>query len=199
MKRSVIAVSILFGLVTACATQPTDNSVKDAAETAKETLETDPASVPYTVTTAMYPEPDMQPNFGPKHGSITFVDTDPTMAIGGTLTMDRAVDENGTRLDETAEGINMYMIHWGLEVGDPGIDDDKGAGDHGGDCRGFRDTGHVVMKMAADLGDDDTIRWTLPAGTEVPEDAVYFVGHTIYGEIHNLGKCTQTAIENRID
>jgi len=101
--------------------------------------------MPYLISTAMYPEPAQQPNYGPKAGSIRFTDTDPSSAIGGILTMQRAVDDNGQRLDEAAEGITMYMVHWGLEVGEPGIADDEGAGDHGGNCRGFRDTGHVVL------------------------------------------------------
>ncbi len=155
------------------------------------------SKVPYLVSKQMYPEPKQQPNYGPEYGSIRFIDTDPSKAIGGKLVMRRAVDENGDRIDEKAHGITMYMIHWGLEVGEPGTQDDKGAGDHGGDCRGFRDTGYVVMKAVDDLGDEDEIEWTLPSGTEVPTNAVYFVGHTLYEQIHNLGKCTQTLIENK--
>ena len=159
----------------------------------------DAQPVPDIVTDEMYPRPAKQPNYGPAYGSIKFVDTDPSDAIGGTLTMGRAVDGDGNRLDESTEGITTYMVHWGLEVGAPGVEDDKGAGDHGGDCRGFRDTGYVVMKSAADLEDSDTISWEIPQGTTVPEGAVYFVGHTLYDTIHNLGKCTQTLIENRVE
>ena len=156
-------------------------------------------TAPETITTDIYPAPDREPNYGPRYGSITFVDTDPGVTIGGTLSMGRAVDADGNRLDEAAEGITRYMIHWGLEVGEPGTADDKGAGDLGGDCRGFRDTGHVVMIETADLGPGDTISWQIPDGTVVPDEAVYFVGHTIYGTIHNLGKCTQTPIVNLIE
>jgi len=68
-----------------------------------------------------------------------------------------------------------------------------------GDCRGFRDTGHVVMMEVDDLDDADEIRWEIPAGTVVPQDAVYFVGHTLYGQIHNLGKCVQVPINNNVN
>lgn len=159
----------------------------------------EPLAAPDVITTDVYPNPEKQPNYGPAYGSITFVDTDPRETIGGTLTMGRAVDGDGNLLDEAEEGITTYMVHWGLIVGEPGIEDDKGAGDLGGDCRGFRDTGHVVMKPADEVGDGATISLEIPTGTVVPDEAVYFVGHTLYGEIHNLGKCTQTAIENRID
>ena len=107
-----------------------------------------------------------------------------------------AVDAHGKRLDEAKAGITMYMIHWGLEVGAPGVQDDVGAGDLGGDCKGFRDTGHVVMANAVGAG--DLLTWEIPKGTVVPKDAVYFVGHTLYGPIHNLAKCTQTPIRNVI-
>ncbi|MEO1100516.1 MAG: hypothetical protein AAFW65_01585 [Pseudomonadota bacterium] len=134
------------------------------------------------------------PHYGPESGSIVFTDTDPGPTIGGVLTMKPAIDESGVRIDEAANGITTYMIHWGLEVGEPGTADDAGNGDLGGDCMGFRDTGHVVMMSAADAG--DTMSWTIPEGTEVPDNAVYFVGHTLYGDIHNLAKCTQTPIVN---
>lgn len=151
------------------------------------------------ITEEIYPYPEKQPNYGPEYGSLEFVDTDPGPTIGGTLTLGRAVDENGDGVPEGPEGITMYMVHWGLEVGAPGTADDKGAGDHGGDCRGFRDTGHVVMKRAEGLGTMDSISWEIPHGTAVPDGAVYFVAHTLYGEIHNLGKCTQTPIVNIIE
>jgi hypothetical protein len=141
----------------------------------------------------LYPSPP-SPNFGPERGSITFVDTDPGETIGGTLTMRVAVDTNGHPVDAATNGITMYMVHWGLEVGKPGTQDDAGAGDLGGDCKGFRDTGHIVMKPAAEAG--EVMSWSIPQGTIVPEGAVYFVGHTIYGQIHNLAKCTQTPINN---
>ncbi len=143
----------------------------------------------------VYPSPP-SPNYGPQKGSIRFVDTDPGETIGGTLTMRPAVDEHGKRLDAAKAGITMYMIHWGLEVGAPGIQDDAGAGDLGGDCKGFRDTGHVVMAPAADAG--DVLTWEIPKGTAIPKGAVYFVGHTLYGTLHNLNKCTQTPIKNLI-
>lgn len=148
------------------------------------------------VSADRYPAPP-SPHYGPKRGSISFTDTDPGPTIGGTLTMKPAVDENGKRLDEAEAGITMYMIHWGLEVGKPGVADDVGAGDLGGDCMGFRDTGHVVMAAAGEAG--DMMSWEIPQGTVVPEGAVYFVGHTLYGKIHNLGKCTQTPITNLIE
>ena len=39
----------------------------------------------------------------------------------------------------------------------------------------------------------------IPQGTQVPNGAVYLVAHTIYGGIHNLAKCIQIPIANRID
>jgi len=154
-------------------------------------------AAPYIVTTDHYPEPKQQPNFGPM--TISFEDTDPGDTIGGDIVMHRAVNENGERINELEQGTTTYMVHWGLEVGEPGIEDDAGAGDHGGDCRGFRDTGHVVMMEVDDLDDADEIRWEIPAGTVVPQDAVYFVGHTLYGQIHNLGKCVQVPINNNVN
>ena len=148
-----------------------------------------------TAKPSVYPSPP-EPNYGPQKGSISFVDTDPGETIGGTLTMRPAVDAHGKRLDEAKAGITMYMIHWGLEVGALGVQDDAGAGDLGGDCKGFRDTGHVVMANAVGAG--DLLTWEIPKGTVVPKDAVYFVGHTLYGPIHNLAKCTQTPIRNVI-
>ncbi len=177
-----------------------EKSRKDIKQGAQQQAKASAAKskkLPYVLTEAMYPAPKQQPNYGPKYGSIEFTDTDPSEAIGGKLVMHRAVDETGKRVDERAEGITTYMVHWGLEVGEPGMADDKGNGDHGGDCRGFRDTGHVVMKLVEELGDEDAIEWDIPAGTEVPEGAVYFVGHTLYSDIHNLGKCTQTPVINR--
>ena len=159
----------------------------------------DAATADGIVSEKMYPKPAAEPNYGPAYGSIKFRDRDPRDTIGGELRMMRAVDAQGNRVDENAEGITAYMVHWGLEVGAPGTADDKGAGDHGGDCRGFRDTGHVVMAMVEDLDDSDVIRWKIPLGTEVPSKAVYFVGHTLYGKIHNLGKCTQTVIDNQVE
>lgn len=147
------------------------------------------------VSADRYPAPPA-PHYGPKRGSINFTDTDPGTTIGGTLTMKPAVDDNGKRLNEAEAGITMYMIHWGLEVGKPGGADDAGAGDLGGDCMGFRDTGHVVMAPAGEAG--AMMSWEIPQGTVVPEGAVYFVGHTLYGKIHNLGKCTQTPITNLV-
>ena len=197
-ERTLLAMLLLC--VTAC-TGPdrTAQTATEPAEAHAETAEaTELGAVPQVITEEIYPRPEQQPNFGPKYGSITFVDTDPGPTIGGTLTMGRAVDASGALLNEADEGITTYMVHWGLEVGAPGTADDAGAGDHGGDCRGFRDTGHVVMRRAADIGDADTLSWDIPAGTPVPEGAVYFVGHTLYGDIHNLAKCTQTPIDNRI-
>ena len=125
-------------------------------------------------------------NYGPS--SISFTDTDPGETIGGTVTLGRAADETG---------VDMYMVHWGLEVGEPGVEDDAGNGDHDGDCKGFRDTGHVVMSMVDAGGTPITME--IPQGTEVPEDAVYFVAHTIYSGRHNLAKCIQIPIENVVD
>lgn len=126
-----------------------------------------------------------EPNFGPS--SIAFVDTDPGPTIGGTVVLGRAQDE---------KGVDMYMVHWGLEVGSPGIDDDAGKGDHGGSCKGFRDTGHVVMTHPTGEAE---LRMEIPRGTPVPKDAVYLVGHTIYGGIHNLAKCVQIPIVNLVE
>ena len=127
-----------------------------------------------------------EPNFGPS--SLAFTDEDPGPGIGGKLLVGRAQDE---------KGVDMYMVHWGLEVGAPGVADDKGKGDHGGDCKGFRDTGHVAMAMPSLPG--DPIEMIVPMGTAVPPDAVYFVAHTIYTGRHNLAKCVQIPIVNRID
>ena len=142
---------------------------------------------------ASFPKPP-SPNYGPAPGSIVFEDTDPAETIGGTITMRAAIGPDGKPLDGAAAGITMYMIHWGLEVGAPGTADDAGAGDLGGDCRGFRDTGHVVMEPVGAPG--KLMSWTIPQGTKIPANAVYFVGHSLYGPIHNLNKCTQTPIKN---
>ena len=125
-------------------------------------------------------------SYGPS--SIAFVDTDPGQAIGGTIVLGRAQDETG---------VEMYMVHWGLEVGNPGADDDAGKGDHGGNCKGFRDTNHVAMARPSDQGESLTME--IPQGTKVPDGAVYLVAHTLYGGVHNLAKCVQTPIVNRID
>ena len=127
-----------------------------------------------------------EPNFGPS--SIAFEDADPGKTIGGTILLGRAQDETG---------VDMYMVHWGLEVGAPGVEDDKGKGDHGGDCKGFRDTGHVAMAKPSQPG--NPIELSVPMGTEVPPDAVYFVAHTIYAGRHNLAKCIQIPIVNRVE
>ncbi len=199
MKTFMItAMAISTLAVSACNKADTDTVAPDtpALETSDAVRQLD---APETISTDIYPGPTQEPNYGPAYGSITFVDEDPGATIGGTLTMGRAIDGDGTRLDEASEGITQYMVHWGLVVGAPGTADDAGAGDLGGDCRGFRDTGHVVMISAADLGESDTISWNIPMGTDVPEGAVYFVGHTLYGAIHNLAKCTQTPIVNIAD
>ena len=125
-------------------------------------------------------------NYGPTF--IAFEDTDPRPTIGGTITLGRAPDE---------KGVSVYMVHWGLEVGAPGTADDAGHGDHGGSCKGFRDTIHVAMAMPSQPG--ATITMEIPQGTRVPDGAVYLVAHTLYGDIHNLAKCVQTPIVNRID
>lgn len=174
-------------LASACSVSP-QTEVHDHAE--YEAQVKSAASDP-----SLYPSPP-EPHYGPEYGSIVFVDTDPGPTIGGQLSMRPAVNERGDRVDEAANGITMYMIHWGLEVGEPGIEDDHGGGDLGGDCMGFRDTSYVVMKPAPQAG--EVMVWDIPQGTIVPEDAVYFVGHTIYGRIHNLEKCTQTPINNLI-
>jgi hypothetical protein len=125
-------------------------------------------------------------SYGPS--SLAFIDTDPGKTIGGTITLGRAEDETG---------VEMYMVHWGLEVGKPGTDDDAGHGDHGGSCKGFRDTNHVAMARPSEPG--DVLTMEIPQGTVVPEGAVYLVAHTLYGGIHNLAKCIQIPIVNRID
>lgn len=145
------------------------------------------------VTAGRYPEIP-EPSYGPEYGSITFVDTDPGPTIGGTLTMKPAVDEAGKRVNEADLGITRYSIQWGLEVGLPGIQDDKGAGDLGGECMSFRNLEHIVTMEAERAS--DVISWEIPAGTTVPEGAVYFVGRTHYGKIYNLKKCTQIPIVN---
>jgi len=148
------------------------------------------------LTAKRYP-PSPEPNFGPKNGSIRFTDTDPGPTIGGILTMEPAVDENGQRVDEVANGITSYSIHWGLEVASPGIEDDKGNGDLGGDCMNFRDPSYIVKTPAS--ASLDLLSWEIPFGTVVPENAVYFVGLTQYGATYNLKKCTQIPIENLIE
>lgn len=126
---------------------------------------------------------------GVSHGpsSIEFADTDPGQTIGGTILLGRAPDETG---------VEMYMIHWGLDVGAPGTEDDAGKGDHGGSCKGFRDTNHVAMARPTEPG--EKIALTIPPGTAVPEGAVYLVAHTLYGGLHNLAKCVQTPIVNKV-
>ena len=180
--------------------QEGDHSAIGKAKTAAERLDTmsatEKAKLNKTpIKAGVYPAPKA-PHYGPAYGSITFVDTDPGATIGGALRMKPAIDGNGARVNEANEGITMYMVHWGLEVGAPGIADDKGNGDLGGDCMGFRDTGHIVAMPASDVG--NLLEWEIPQGTVVPEGAVYFVGHALYGKIHNLGKCTQTSIKNLI-
>lgn len=125
-------------------------------------------------------------NYGPS--SLAFTDTDPGPTIAGQLIVGRAQDETG---------VDMYMVHWGLEVGEPGTEDDAGNGDHDGDCKGFRDTGHVAMALTSQDGTELVME--VPAGTVVPEDAVYFVGHTIYSGRHNLAKCIQIPIVNVVE
>jgi hypothetical protein len=125
-------------------------------------------------------------SFGPS--SIAFEDTDPGKTIGGTIVLGRAQNETG---------VETYMVHWGLEVGQPGVADDAGHGDHGGSCKGFRDTNHVAMARPGDPG--GMLSLAIPQGTVVPEGAVYLVAHTLYGGIHNLAKCVQIPIVNRVD
>lgn len=201
MKTIFTALTAAF-LLAACTGNeaPRKDAAHDGHKSAAQTLDTLTEQQreimnKTPVTSGSYPSPPA-PHYGPEYGSITFTDTDPSAAIGGTLTMKPAVDETGKRLDEAQAGITMYMIHWGLEVGAPGTTDDKGAGDLGGDCMGFRDTSHIVMMSAADAAGKDLLTWELPAGTAVPDEAKYFVGHTLYGKIHNLGKCTQTVVVN---
>ena len=192
MKTTTLAIAISAFALSACIYEKPQKKMSqevsgDVAKVMKETVAEAPVKkldAPYVVTSDMYPSPP-KPHYGPKPGSIKFVDTDPGETIGGTIYM---------RPADVPTGITQYMIHWGLEVGAPGTADDAGAGDLGGDCRGFRDTGHVVMKMAEDAG--DLMKWDIPQGTVVPKDAVYFVGHALYGDIHNLAKCTQTPIDN---
>lgn len=181
MFRSSIVLAITAALFVGCAAEKTAETAAEIVEKPVEKL-----AAPYVVTADMYPSPP-EPHYGPQTGSIEFVDTDPGPTIGGMIYMKPAAN---------TEGITQYMIHWGLEVMEPGTEDDAGNGDLGGDCRGFRDTGHVVMKMAEDAG--DLMKWEIPQGTEVPKDAVYFVGHALYGDIHNLAKCTQTPIDNLV-
>jgi hypothetical protein len=125
-------------------------------------------------------------SYGPS--SLAFVDTDPGKTIGGTIVLGRAENEGG---------VEMYMVHWGLEVGAPGVADDAGQGDHGGSCKGFRDTNHVAMARPSEPG--ETLTMIIPPGTKVPSGAVYLVAHTLYGGLHNLAKCIQIPIVNRID
>lgn len=213
MVRPLIRTPAMVLSTAALASCASGHDAQDAANTYAGATETSTpqtagqiaALFPYATTFEQHPAPPRDPNYGPKYGSITFTDVDPGETIGGTITMGRAVNAEGERINEADEGIGMYMIHWGLEVGEPGVDDDKGKGDHGGDCRGFRDTTHIVMEMVSDLGDDDTMSWEIPVGTEIPADAEYFVGHTIYvdspnvyEQIHNLQKCTQIPIVNMV-
>lgn len=193
MRTSYIALATIM-LLSACSQPVTDVAEPESSE--PETLY-EPDQVEIMNKTAIpvgaYVSPP-EPHYGPRSGSISFTDTDPGATIGGVLTMMPAVDAEGARVNEADAGITMYMIHWGLEVGKPGTQDDAGNGDMGGNCMGFRDTGHVVMMPAEDAG--DIMSWDIPAGTEIPDGAVYFVGHALYGEIHNLAKCTQTVIVN---
>lgn len=198
LSTCLVCVLALFGTFAASANQDgADTEAKAAADQLASMTDEQRRLLNMTPVSAdRYPAPPA-PHYGPQKGSITFSDTDPGPTIGGTLSMKPAVDDKGNRLDEAEAGITMYMIHWGLEVGKPGVADDAGAGDLGGDCMGFRDTGHVVMAPAGGAG--DTMSWEIPQGTKVPEGAVYFVGHTLYDKIHNLGKCTQIPIINLIE
>ncbi len=119
-------------------------------------------------------------SYGPS--SLEFVDTDPGPTIGGAVIIGRAQDE---------KGVEMYIVHWGLAV------EGEGHGDHGGNCKGFRDTGHVVMAPPSTPGEKITLE--IPQGTKVPDNAVNLVAHTIYGGTHNLAKCFQIPIVNRVD
>ncbi|WP_262694238.1 hypothetical protein [Kordiimonas aquimaris] len=192
-----IATSIVAAHLSASAQdQNTAAKAKSAAERLNTMTAAEKIKLNKTpIKAGVYPAPEA-PHYGPAYGSIVFVDTDMKDTIGGTLTMKPAVDAKGNRVNEADEGITTYMVHWGLEVGAPGVADDKGNGDLGGDCMGFRDTGHVVAMPASEVG--NVMQWEIPQGTVVPEGAVYFVGHTLYGKIHNLGKCTQTQINNII-
>ncbi len=194
-----IVTATLGFVLSACADTGTKSVQKEANAAAEQVLAVAEATTPSVVSADKYPGPAKQPNFGPAYGSITFVDTDSSDAIGGLLSMGRAIDAQGDSLDESEEGISMYMIHWGLVVGQTGVDDDKGAGDLGGDCRGFRDTGHIVMQDASKLSVDQPLEWEVPTGTVIPQGAIYFVGHSVYGKIHNLAKCTQIPIVNWIE
>lgn len=60
-----------------------------------------------------------------------------------------------------------------------------------------RETGHVVMAPPSTPG--EKIALEIPQGTKVPDGAVNLVAHTIYGGIHNLAKCIQIPIVNRVD
>ncbi len=196
--RLVISTLLIVGGLSACSHDADTVAPENTPGAAEALYEPDQAELmnKTALPIGAFAQPD-EPNYGPESGSIVFVDTDPGPTIGGTLTMKPAVNADGIRVNEAEAGITTYMIHWGLDVGEPGTEDDAGNGDLGGDCMGFRDTGHVVMQMAADAG--ETMRWELPAGTVVPDHANYFVGHTLYGDIHNLAKCTQTPIDNLIE
>lgn len=130
--------------------------------------------------------------YGPS--SINFIDTDPTLSIGGTIILGRAKDIDGLRINEELEGITAYVVHWGEEVAGPGVEDDTGNGDLGGDCIAFHDNTNLGMVSASVL--DEEIVIELPLGTEVPANAVYIVGHAMYDDVHNLPKCIQVPIDN---
>ena len=53
------------------------------------------------------------------------------------------------------------------------------------------------MERPSDAG--ETLTLNIAQGTKVPEGAVYLVAHTLYGGLHNLAKCIQIPIVNRVD
>jgi len=115
MKKTISIIAIASLFLSACVYEKPQKKASqevsaDIAKVMKEKVAQAPVrklDAPYVVTEGMYPSPP-KPHYGPRKGSIEFVDTDPGPTIGGTLTMRPAA---------VATGITQYMIHWGLEVG----------------------------------------------------------------------------------
>jgi len=150
-------------------------------------------------------------------GKVSFADQDPGSTVGGTITIERALDETD---------ITFYAIHWGKQDPIPPLGQARsfdavdlssdnpapdGFGAGGGDCVAFDAHEFMVTRIAVDaFPADEDLTFELPMGTEVPKEgedlAVTFVVHTLYdngtgtlagfSEFHNIRECL---IRNSVD